>query len=156
MVLRTETTWRRTKLHPKIVTLVSYFIIHSSVFLNQLILLMTGVEPNPGQQIWLCSVCGNRIINNIPSVKCNQYSNWCHLKYCITLKSHQEFHRSLQQGETGPTPGMDLYCMLYATSQKYNFSNCEGWCHMRRCSGLVNHKPRSPNFNAPCSTHRSE
>ena len=35
-------------------------------------------------------------------------------------------------------------------------SNCEGWCHMRRCSGIVNHKARTANFIAQCCSQAAQ
>ena len=139
MVLCTETTWRTTKHYSKIVTLVSYFTIHSSVFF-----FIIGVEPNPGPQILLCSVWCVRITNNIPSVKCNQCSNWCHLKHCTTLKSHREWPEDFiadccreEQGQRAVWISTVCNMPIHKNIISVQCGNCEGWCHMRRCSGLV-------------------
>ena len=120
----------------------------------QLILLMAGVEPNPGPQIWLCSVFGNRITNNIPSVKCNQSSNLCISNY-TTLKSHRERTEDFiadccreQQGQRAVWICTVCNMPIHKNIISVQCSNCEGWCHKRRCSGLVNHKARPANFIA--------
>ena len=129
----------------------------------QLILIMAGVEPNPGPQIWLCSVCGIRITNNIPSVKCNQCSNWCHLKHCTTLKSHREWTEDFiadccreQQGQRAVWICTVCNMPIHKNIISVQCSNCEGWCHMRRCSGLVNHKARTTNFITPCCSQAAQ
>ena len=108
----------------------------------------------------MCSVCGNRITNNIPSVKCIQCSNWCHLKHCTTLKSHREWTEDFiadccrkQQGQR--TVWICTVCNMPIYKNIISVQ-CEGWCHMRRCSGLVNHKARTANFIAPCCSQAAQ
>lgn len=62
--------------------------------LLQLLLVMAGIEPNPGPNtnIWLCSVCNHQISRNTISVKCNNCNQWCHMKKCTNLQSHKNWN----------------------------------------------------------------
>ena len=68
--------------------------------LVRMLLLITGIEPNPGPipgQGWICSVCNQQINERTQtSVKCNKCNNWCHLRKnketnCSQLKSIRNY-----------------------------------------------------------------
>lgn len=54
---------------------------------------MAGIEQNPGPN-WNCSVCRQQINKNTISVQCNLCLNWCHMKKCTNLKSHNQWSTS--------------------------------------------------------------
>ncbi len=80
--------------------------------LVKLLLLMAGIEPNPGPT-WICPVCKKRVFNNAISVECNSCHQWVHcrkLNNCSNLKSHHEYDTSyicsscLQHTPPPPSP----------------------------------------------------
>ena len=60
----------------------------------------------------------------------------------------RRFHSRLMQGYNN----MPIHKNIISVQ----CSNCDGWCHMRRCSGLVNHKARTANFIVPCSSQAAQ
>lgn len=45
------------------------------------LLLIAGIEPNPGPRIvYICSVCKKTLSSGLPPVRCNHFMEWCHEK----------------------------------------------------------------------------
>ena len=64
--------------------------------LVKLLLLMAGIESNPGPT-WICPVCKKKVFNNAISVECNLCHQWVHcrkLNNCSNLKSHHYYDTS--------------------------------------------------------------
>ncbi|KAI5753538.1 hypothetical protein M8J77_001119 [Diaphorina citri] len=70
----------------------------SPASLLRLLLLMAGIESNPGPStpgnIWLCAICKLPIHPNSTSVQCNKCKQWCHLRVCTSLQSHRQWTTS--------------------------------------------------------------
>lgn len=63
---------------------------HSPAVLLQLLLVISGIETNPGPT-WYCTICKYSIHHKSISIKCNKCKDWCHLK-CTDLKSYKDWH----------------------------------------------------------------
>lgn len=67
---------------------------HDPAMLLRILLIMAGIEQNPGPPpIWICSICQNNIHKNTTSVKCNGCYNWCHLRSCSGLQHHRHWNQ---------------------------------------------------------------
>ena len=53
--------------------------------LLQKLLLMAGIEKNPGPRSWFCTICQRLLRRGVYSVRCNSCNNWCHLTPCSGL-----------------------------------------------------------------------
>ena len=63
--------------------------------LVRILLLMAGIEPNPGPKpTWICPVCNVKLSTNSTSVKCTICHQWVHcrkLNNCSKLKSYKDY-----------------------------------------------------------------
>jgi hypothetical protein len=61
--------------------------------LVKLLLLMAGIEPNPGPT-WICPVCTKKVYNHTISVECTKCHQWVHcrkINNCSNLKSYHDY-----------------------------------------------------------------
>lgn len=114
----TETKVHQKQSHP---TSLEIHVFFSSMewplpaSLLRLLLLIAGVEPNPGpNKIWICSVCNKRINRNSASVKCNKCGEWCHLRVCSSLKTSRQWSSQY----------IASCCLSNPSSQKVPSSDC--------------------------------
>ena len=63
----------------------SYWEHYISARLLSILLIRAGVETNPGPEVWICSVCNQRIGSNAKSVQCNCCLEWVHFR-CSGLR----------------------------------------------------------------------
>ena len=63
--------------------------------LVKLLLLMAGIERNPGPKpTWICPVCKKKVLNNAISVECTNCHQWVHcrkINNCSNLKSYHNY-----------------------------------------------------------------
>ena len=66
--------------------------------LVRLLLLMAGIEPNPGPRpTWICPVCNAKVLANAISVECTICHQWVHcrkLNNCSKLKSYKDYDQT--------------------------------------------------------------
>ena len=97
--LHTLSTYQETSPSLHIHTLWSFFSPYSTfcpASLIKILLLMAGIEPNPGPTNPNCPVC-KKIVNwKTKSVFCTKCKAWCHVinDNCSGLKNHHDYNNT--------------------------------------------------------------
>lgn len=99
--------------------------------LLQILLLMAGIEPNPGP-VWYCAVCLQELHRNAISVRCNACNKWCHMRRCTDLQSCTDWSPAfvgqccLQAPPTTQNPPNHSNVRGSTTPLKFLQYNCNG------------------------------
>ncbi|KAI5727897.1 hypothetical protein M8J77_008348 [Diaphorina citri] len=155
------------------------------IYLLNILLVMAGIETNPGPT-WHCSVCYQQIRSNTTSVQCNSCSNWCHMKKCTNLTSYKQwtttFIAECCKGQTilslpnnlsshsdisntftssrSPVNNTIRKCavcseQIASNTTSVQCNKCLNWCHIRKCTNLLSINEWNSSFIGTCCLQHS-